>query len=66
VVDDAVVQQFKDFLKANQVDFTDADISNNSDWIKSNIKAELFTSQFGQLEGLKVRAAGGPGDQQGD
>ncbi len=59
-VDDAIMQQFKDVLKANQVEFTDADIKNNADWIKSNIKAELFTSQFGQLEGLKVRAATDP------
>jgi carboxyl-terminal processing protease len=60
VVDNAILQQFKDFLKANQVDSTDADIAANLDWIKSNIKAELFTSQFGQLEGLKIRAQADP------
>ena len=60
VVDDAVMQQFKDFLKANQVDYTDADIAGVSDWVKENIKSELFTSQFGQLEGLKVRAEWDP------
>ncbi len=60
VVDDAMLQQFKDFLKANQIDFTDADIVGSLDWVKSNIKAELFTSQFGQLEGLKVRAQTDP------
>ena len=54
------MQQFKEFLKANQVDFTDADIANNLDWIKSTIKTELFTSQFGQLEGLKVHAESDP------
>ena len=59
-VDDAVLQQFKDFLKANQIDFSDADIAANLDWIKTNIKAELFTSQFGQIEGLKVRAQADP------
>jgi carboxyl-terminal processing protease len=59
-VDDAMMQQFKDFLKANQVDSTDADIAANADWIKANIKAELFTTQFGQLEGLKVRAETDP------
>ena len=59
-VDDAVLQQFKDFLKANQIDFSDADIASNLDWIKTNIKAELFTSQFGQLEGLRVRAQADP------
>ncbi|MDP9049359.1 MAG: S41 family peptidase [Acidobacteriota bacterium] len=59
-VDDAMVQQFKEFLKVNQVDCTDNDINGVSDWIKANIKAELFTSQFGQLEGLKVRAQADP------
>jgi carboxyl-terminal processing protease len=56
VVDDAMLQQFKDFLKANQIDYTDADITGVQDWIKANIKAELFTSQFGQMEGMKIRA----------
>jgi carboxyl-terminal processing protease len=60
VVDDALVQQFKDFLKANQVEYTDADIAANLDWIKSSIKAELFTSQFGQAEGLRARAESDP------
>jgi carboxyl-terminal processing protease len=60
VVDDAMLKQFKDYLKANQVDYTDADVNANLDWVKSNIKAELFTSQFGQLEGLKVRAEADP------
>jgi carboxyl-terminal processing protease len=60
VVDDAVLQQFKDFLKTNTVDYTEGDISNNADWIKSTLKAELFTSQFGQLEGLKVHAQADP------
>jgi carboxyl-terminal processing protease len=60
VVDDAILQQFKDYLKANQIDSTDADMAPVMDWVKSNIKAELFTSQFGQLEGLKVRAESDP------
>jgi carboxyl-terminal processing protease len=60
VVDDAIMQQFKTFLKDNQIDYTDADIAGVSDWIKESIKSELFTSQFGQLEGLKVRAEWDP------
>ncbi len=59
-VDDAVLQQFKEFLKNNQIEYTDQDIAGVSDWVKSSIKAELFTSQFGQLEGLKVRAQWDP------
>ncbi len=59
-VDDAVMQQFKEFLKSNSIDYTDADIAGVDDWIKESIKSELFTSQFGQLEGLKIRAAWDP------
>jgi carboxyl-terminal processing protease len=59
-VDDAILQQFKDYLKANQIDYTDSDIAGVQDWVKANIKADLFTSQFGQLEGLKVRAQADP------
>jgi carboxyl-terminal processing protease len=60
VVDDAVLQQFKDFLKTSQIEYTDADIAGVSDWLKTSIKSELYTSQFGQLEGLKVRAEWDP------
>jgi len=60
VVDDAVMQQFKDFLKSDSVDYTDADLNGVADWVKEEIKSELFKSQFGQLEGLKVRAAWDP------
>jgi carboxyl-terminal processing protease len=55
-----VMQQFKDFLKTNQIEYTDNDIAGVNDWIKENIKRELFTSQFGQLEGLKVTAEWDP------
>jgi carboxyl-terminal processing protease len=62
VVDDAVLQEFKAFLKAQNppIEYTEADITDVQDWIKESIKSELFTSQFGQLEGLKVRAEWDP------
>jgi carboxyl-terminal processing protease len=59
-VNDAVMQDFKAFLKTNKIDYTDADIASVSDWVKESIKSDLFTSQFGQLEGLKVRAQWDP------
>jgi carboxyl-terminal processing protease len=61
-VDDAVLQEFKAFLKSQNppIDYTDSDIAGVQDWIKESIKSELFTSQFGQLEGLKVRAEWDP------
>jgi len=59
-VNDAVMQEFKAFLKTNKIDYTDADIAGVNDWVKESIKSDLFTSQFGQLEGLKVRAQWDP------
>jgi len=55
-----VLQQFKDFLKTNKIEYNDADIAGVNDWLKASIKSELFTSQFGQMEGLKVRAGWDP------
>jgi carboxyl-terminal processing protease len=60
VVDDAVMQEFRTFLKAQNIEYTDQDIAGVQDWLKESIKSELFTSQFGQLEGLKVRAEWDP------
>jgi carboxyl-terminal processing protease len=59
-VDDNVIQEFKAFLKSQNVDYSDSDVAGVQDWIKQSIKSELFTSQFGQLEGLKVRAEWDP------
>ncbi len=59
-VDDALLQQFKEFLKAQKIDVSDADLAANIDWIKASIKSELFTSQFGQNEGIRVRAEWDP------
>jgi carboxyl-terminal processing protease len=59
-VDDAVMQEFKAFLKSKDIEYTDQDIAGVQDWVKESIKSELFTSQFGQLEGLKVRAEWDP------
>ena len=59
-VDDAVMQEFKSFLKANSIDYTDADIAGVNDWVRESIKSDLFKTQFGQLEGLKVQAQWDP------
>src|SRR6195952_2153364 len=42
-VDDAVMQQFRDFLKAEKIDYTEQDLTANQDWVKASIKSELFT-----------------------
>jgi carboxyl-terminal processing protease len=32
----------------------------NNDWVRSNIKSEIFVDAFGQEEGLKVKAETDP------
>jgi carboxyl-terminal processing protease len=59
-VDDQVVNEFRRFLDDQKVTYTEAELLENTDWIKSNIKSELFISEFGQQEGLRVRAEGDP------
>jgi carboxyl-terminal processing protease len=59
-VTDAVMQDFRKFLEAQKVPFTEADINEGQDYIKASIKSEIFISEFGQEEGLKVRAENDP------
>jgi carboxyl-terminal processing protease len=59
-VTDAVMQEFRKFLDSQKIPYTEAEINEGLDYIKSNIKAEIFISEFGQEEGLKVRAENDP------
>jgi carboxyl-terminal processing protease len=59
-VDEAVMQEFRKFLDEQKIAFTEADLAENSDWIRSNIKAELFINEFGQQEGMRVHAESDP------
>jgi carboxyl-terminal processing protease len=59
-VSDTVLQDFRKFLDAQKVPYTEAELHEGLDWIKTQIKTELFISQFGQQEGLRVRAENDP------
>ena len=59
-VDEAVLQDFRKFLDEEKVSFTEGELIENHDWLRSNIKSELFVDSFGQEEGLKVRAETDP------
>jgi carboxyl-terminal processing protease len=59
-VDDQVVQDFRKSLDEANIPYTQAELMDNADWIKSNIKSEIFVDAFGQDEGLKVRAESDP------
>jgi carboxyl-terminal processing protease len=59
-VNDTVMQEFRKFLDSQKIPYTEADLNEGSDYIKSSIKTELFISEFGQEEGLRVRAENDP------
>ena len=59
-VDDAAIMEFRKFLDSQQVPYNEAELSQNLDWVKSNIKAELFINEFGQQEGMKVHTENDP------
>jgi len=55
-VTDAVMQDFRKFLDEQKVPYTEPELKEGNDWIRSNVKSELFIAEFGQEEGLKIRA----------
>ena len=59
-LDDQVMNDFRKFLDDQKVPYTEAELVENNDWVRSNIKSELFISEFGQQEGLRVRAETDP------
>lgn len=58
--DDVVLQDFRKFMDEEKVPYTEADLLQNNDWVRSSIKSEIFVDAFGQEEGLKVRAESDP------
>ena len=59
-VDDALLADFKKFMDSENIPYTAADLTQNNEWVRSNIKSEIFIDAFGQDEGLKVRAEADP------
>ena len=58
---DATVQnEFHDYLLKQNYDFTEADFAQNTDWIKRNLKREMYVTAFNLDESLKVAAETDP------
>ena len=55
-VDDAVLAEFKKYLTAQEVPWTEADLNGVMDWVKISIKDKILTIQLGQRQGLRTRA----------
>jgi carboxyl-terminal processing protease len=59
-VDDAVLLEFRKYLQDQKVAYTEADLNEVMDWLRANIKSEIFIAEFGHQEGLRVRAESDP------
>ena len=59
-VDDNLMQEFRKFLDEEKIAYTESDLVDNNDWLRYSIKSEIFVDQFGQDEGLKIRAENDP------
>ncbi|HTX74759.1 MAG TPA: S41 family peptidase [Terracidiphilus sp.] len=65
VVDDAVLNEFKQYLATQNISYTPREFDNNVEWVKVFIKASLFDTAFGYTADLRVRADWDPEIQQG-
>jgi carboxyl-terminal processing protease len=57
-VTDAMLDDFKEYLRSQKVEFTDQDIKDNVDFIKRRIKQEVFNTAYGLEEGYRVAIQG--------
>ena len=55
-VDDAVIKDFKDYLTSQSIPWNETELNGAMDWLRVSIKEYIVTSQFGQLQGLRVLA----------
>ncbi|MGA8109590.1 MAG: S41 family peptidase, partial [Acidobacteriaceae bacterium] len=63
-VSDDVLNDFKQYLAAQNYDYTPEEFSRNLEWTKVNIKSKLDEIQFGYTRGLRVEADWDPEIQQ--
>jgi carboxyl-terminal processing protease len=59
-IDDPILQDFRRYLDSEKIAYTEGELIENNDWLRSSIKSEIFVDAFGQEEGLKVRAETDP------
>ena len=59
-VDDNLLQDFRKALDTDKVPYTEADFVQNNEWIRANLKSELFVDAYGQEEGMRVKAESDP------
>jgi carboxyl-terminal processing protease len=53
--DEAMVNDFHSFLRDNKIDFTDGEFTENRQWVKDQLKREMYITAFSIDESEKVR-----------
>ncbi|MEO8096857.1 MAG: S41 family peptidase [Acidobacteriota bacterium] len=53
--DAAILDQFRAFLKEKEVEFTEADFTANRDWMRRELKREMYVAAFSTDESERVR-----------
>jgi carboxyl-terminal processing protease len=59
-VTDQVLQDFRNFMSRQNVPYSEADMAQNLDWVRWNLRSEMFTDAFGMEAGLQVHAEADP------
>ena len=59
-VTDEVMDRFRQFLRQEQIDFSEADLAANLEYVQHRIKVELVISVFGTAEAYKIEATADP------
>jgi carboxyl-terminal processing protease len=59
-VTDSVLAQFRRHLDKENIKYTEADVTDNLDWIKRQIKKEVFISAFGLPAGYEIELQADP------
>jgi carboxyl-terminal processing protease len=57
-ITNAILDDFKEYLRGRHLEFSNEDIQTNIDFITRRIKQEVYTSTFGLQEGFKVAIQG--------
>ena len=51
-----MIKDFKDYLTSQSIPWNETELNGAMDWLRVSIKEYIVTSQFGQLQGLRVLA----------
>ena len=57
-ITEEIFEDFRQFLRNRNIEFTEEDLAANADFIKRQIRQRVFTSHFGIQEGEKIRVEG--------